>query len=299
MRHATLIVQDFSFDFVASFVHYLHNFLRRHADPEASLIRCAEIDDAQHPAGLVFLIGENFKPFRRRRGCTYFYINLSVVAPLGSLFAASLRGHRQVFRKHRLLTAKLPHCDALLDFYPPQTQRLKRKLDLPVFDFDYAVEPHAGKHNTAVDHDVCFVGGLTPRRERILSALRAKGIRMSPHAGAPIEALAAASRCCLNIHMERSNHLEIPRLVAALSSGCPVISEKSFGLAEFVDGEFVIERPLSRLVSAVEELLADPPRMAALGAEAAAWYSDSYLPRANRRWAEICEVAKNLGAAAA
>lgn len=291
MRRATLVVQNFSHGYVARFVDYLHGVLRRNFDDGSQLVLCDTIDGAVYPEGLVFLIGENFPPFRRRPGCTYIGLNLSVVTPLGSPFAASLNGYRQIYRKRRMLAAKLPLCDALLDYYPAQTRALSAGLALPVLGFPFAVAPEP---RVSTEFDVCFVGHLTARRRRVLSDLKDRGHRLSPHSGVPIEEVAAASALCLNIHTERSNHLEIPRLVAALAAGCPVVTETSHGLSDFASGDFVVERPLPRLADAVAGLLADPGDLAGRGEAGATWYRERYLPAADARWAEICATLTDL-----
>ncbi|MEL7105814.1 MAG: hypothetical protein AAGM21_07835 [Pseudomonadota bacterium] len=293
MPRASLVVQDFSYGFVRRFVDYLHGVMQRHLDPHAGLLICHQVDAAAYPDGLVFLIGENFAPFERRKGCTYALLNLSVVSPLGSPFAASLAGHRQVFRKRRMLAGKLPLIDALLDYYPPQTKRLKHSLSLPVFGFDVAVAA-ASDRQPDPDYDVCFVGAMTARRQRVLDDLKARGVRLSPSHGGPIEKFAAQSALCLNIHTERSNHLEVPRFAAALSTGCPVVTETSFGVADLGAQDFVIERPLPQVADAVTALLGDKSRLERLQRDSLSWYKAHYLPRADARWRDVFEQATTL-----
>jgi len=285
---ASLVVDRFSLTYVQKFTEYLHGVLRHHLDPDAAFLACDSVDEAQHPDGIVFLIGENLPPFRRRPGCRYVYLNFSVVSVLGSPFAASLSGHRQVFRKRRMLAARLPLYDMLLDFYAPQTRLLAHQLRLPVRGFDFAIAPVDAAPVHERSHQACFVGGITDRRKAVLDALEEAGVALSPSSGAAVEELAAKSLCCLNIHAQRSNHLEVPRLVAAFAAGCPVVTESSYGLAEFCDEDFVEERALSGIASAVEALLADPDRVQRLGKAAARWYRETYLPRAETRWRDLC-----------
>ena len=298
MRRATLVVQTFSLFYVRNLVSHIHDALRRHLDPDAALVICDEIDQAAHPEGVVFIIGEKFRPFRRRPGCRYVLLNLSVVTPLGNPFAASIRGHRQVLKKRRLLREKLPLVDMLLDYYPPQTRALRRRVGIPVMGFDAAVAPRSPVPMSERAYDVCFVGGMNPRRKAVLDRIEARGFVLSPHEGEPIEDIAARSRCCLNIHTERSNHLEVPRLVAALSTGCPVVTETSFGLASFGAGEFVDQRPLTALDDGVAAMLSDRDRLRRLGESCAAWYRETYLPRAEARWKDICDTLRQMEAPA-
>ena len=288
MPSATLIVQDFSLGFVEQFVRYLHSVLQRNIDPDAQLIVCKEVGEAQHAPGLVFVIGENFRPFRRRKGCTYAFINLSVVTVLGGPFSASLKGHRQIQRKRRMLAAKSHLFDVLLDFYAPQTSALAVHSHVPVLGFDYAVDAPAPDVAPQRIYDVCFVGSMNTRRSRVLEDIASTGASLSPSSGAPIEDIAAQSACCLNIHTERSNHLEVPRIVAALSRGCPVVTERSYGLASLNASEFLTEQPLAKLSEAVTELLSNRNGLCVKSQKSAEWYRDYYLPRAETRWREIC-----------
>lgn len=289
MSRAALVVQTFSLAYVENFVGYLHGILQRHLDADAELVVCDGLDTADHATGLVFVIGENFPPFSRRTGCTYVFLNLSVVTRLGNPLSASLRGHRQVRRKRRMLEAKLPLFDVLLDYYAPQTAVLAHRMPLPVMGFDVAIAATDPVPMADREFDVCFVGGLTPRRQAVLDEMRAAGLVLSPQSGAPIEQIAARSRCCLNVHTERSNHLEVPRLVAALSTGCPVVTERSFGLATLGAGALVDERRFSDLAAGVRDMLADAARLERLGEGSAAWYRDLYLPRAEENWKAVCQ----------
>ncbi len=289
MSRATLVVHSFSFPYVEKFTRCLHDILRRHLDSQAQLLIVDNIDGASHDDGMVFVIGENFPGFRRRAGCFYAYLNLSVITLLGSPFAASLNGCRQVWRKRRMLQSKLPDFDVVLDYYPQQTVVLQEKLSVPVLGFDVVVPAKDRVPLSDRVYDVCFVGGITKRRRRILDELGKLGLLLSEASGAPIEDFAALSRCCLNVHMERSNHLEIPRFLAAASAACPIVTEHSFGLGDFAVGDFVDRRPYSELVSGIEEMLSNGSRLAERAAAAHSWYVDDYLVAAERRWADLLD----------
>ena len=74
----------------------------------------------QHPDGIVplFLIGVvNLPTVPQTSGLPICLPQLLGCLGAGSPFAASLSGHRQVFRKRRMLAARLPLYDMLLDFY--------------------------------------------------------------------------------------------------------------------------------------------------------------------------------------
>ncbi len=290
MPSTSLVVHDFSATYVGHFVQALHDILRKNLDPAAGLYLCQSIDSAEHPQGLVFILGEQLDPFQRRPGCTYVYMNLSVVTRLGGPFDASLRGLKVIRRKRNWLLSKWERSDVLLDFYAPQTDHLARQSDGPVFHFDYLVEPPKQRLAMADrPYDVCFVGGVNTRRRAVLDAIAATGAVLSPNAGADIEDIAAQARLCLNIHAEKSNHLETPRILAGLSRGTPVISETSYGLGDLAGpATFIQTGRDDALAGLVARALADPDALETESQKAFEWYGTHYWPAAQANWRQIC-----------
>ncbi len=291
MPRAALIIQNFSNAYVCNIAQYIHNTLKEHIDPDALFLLCDEIDEAEHPDGtLVFLIGEQFRPFTRRAGCRYIYLNFSVVTVLGNPLGTGLAGLRAIRRKRRLLNAKLPLIDIVLDYYPPQTKVLQRKLPCPVMGFDVAISPPKDRVPMSERaYDVCFVGGLNDRRRAVCDAISAQGFVLSPSNNVIIEDVAAQSRCCLNVHAVRSHHYEAPRFIAALSTGTPTVSEHTFGLGALSNQKFVVQESISRLSSAIKDMLAQPDLLEDLGHAGSNWYADQYLPNAERKWKDTCQ----------
>ena len=291
---ATLIVHTNSMTYVRRLVEFLHDALSvQFGDAEVEVVN--DIAEAKAEAPLVLVIGEGFGRFTRRPGTRYVYINLSVVAGLGNPLATSRQGWRQLRYKRRLLDAKLDLFDAMLDYYPPQTRLVARRLAKPVYGFLPAVVPHAAPPALMVDrpYDICFIGTMTPRRTAVLDALRTRGLTLSPTSGVDLEEAAGNARLVLNVHMNRSNHLEIPRVVGALSAGSAVLSERSHGLDEVLGGSGVIEVPLRAVVSRAAALVADEGGLQQRAASSSRWYRDVYLPRARsllaQSLASICE----------
>ena len=291
MPRAALIIQNFSYDYVRNVAEYIHKQLKKHIDPDALFLPCDQIDEAEYPDGtFVFLIGEQFRSFKRRPECRYIYFNFSVVAVLGNPFGASFAGLKAIGRKRRLLNAKLPLIDMVLDFYPPQTNVLQRKLPCPVLGFDVAISPlESPVPMSERVYDVCFVGGQSTRRRAVCDAILAQGMMLSPASGVIIEEIAAQSRCCLNVHAVRSHHYEAPRIIAALSTGTPIVSEHTFGLGELADQEFVVQEGTSKLSLAIMALLSNPDRSEKLGIAAYEWYTSHYLPNAEQKWQNTCQ----------
>jgi hypothetical protein len=246
------------------------------------MVACSSVDSVETgSAELIFVIGENLGRFKRRAGCRYVYLNFSVVTLLGNPFQSSIKGIRLIRYKRRLLWKKLDLFDALLDYYPPQTRRLVQALDIPVIGFVPWVAPASVQHKIALEdrpYDVGFVGGLTLRRQRVLDKLRAAGCVISPASGVDAEEIAAQSRCTLNIHMQRSNHLEIPRVMGALAAS-PLITEDSYGIHELLPRGIVLSAPYLKIVDQTLAILTDPEGLETTAELARRWYCEVGAPR--------------------
>lgn len=287
MPRAILAIARPAVPFIRGNLATLLPMLQTHYGSKVALLEIDRIEDI--PAGgaqTVFVIGEHLAPPLRHPGCQYVLINLSVVTQLGSPLAASPRGMLQIHRKARALRHRLAGYDALLDYYPAQTRILKRRLSLPVFGFipwsDPAAPSQGSRDQPETIYDVCFVGGKTPRRRALLDQLRAEGLRLSPSKGVMLEQAAAQSACTLNVHLQRSNHLEIPRILGALSVGSPVVSEDSFGIADILPPKLIEIAPYRQLSGRVLSFLSDPSRVAERAAQSASWYRDTLVPQAEQ-----------------
>lgn len=288
MGKTYLIVHSVSFDYVRNVVRFIHRALRNALDHSAELLIVDEIDAADHEDGaLIFVIGENFSRHIRRSGCWYIYLNFSVVLALGNPLNISRSGWRAIRRKNSMLHEKLDLFDVLLDYYPQQTRVLQKRLRLPVLHFPVAVDPADIPATTPLDlrkYDVCFVGGLTERRSKIITALSAGGLRLSPHEGVVFEDAVAQSRCCLNVHSQKSNHLETPRIVGALAAATPTVSERSYGLRDLISEDLLVTSSISNIARATIELCEDQARLTTLSARSHVWYRQTYLPRCYSQW---------------
>lgn len=286
MSRAALVIHTISYPFIEKVALYIHNELREHFGFTTPLLICDSVDDAQHVEDTtVFLIGENFPVFRRKPRCRYVYLNFSVVTVLGQPWGTGLKARRAIQYKWKLLTTHLPSVDVLLDYYPPQTEVLKRKLKQPVLGFAVASPP---QHNYtpmhAREYDVCFVCSPNERRLAVRHAIERLGLTLSPSTGIAIEDAAAQSRLCLNVHAVKSHHFETPRFVAALSCGTPVVSEPSFASDTIVDQRFITAGDYSRLPALLAKLLCHPDQLEDMGRKAHHWYAAKYFPEARDQW---------------
>ncbi len=137
------------------------------------------------------------------------------------------------------------------------------------------------------DVDVLFLGGATPRRNRVLAGLapvlwdRDAEIRTfsfdRPVTGdepglvfgdAKYELL-AHSTLLVNIHRDgdgdgdggvSTEYFEWARMVEAMANGCLVVTEPSIGHEPLVAGEHFVECPVGDMADSIVSLLADPDR---------------------------------------
>lgn len=293
-----IVASKNSLTYVPLIVKTLKNIIEADFRAAAPLFVCDRVDEAPIPRGsIVFVVGESFPRFTKKPGCLYLYLNFSVVEFMGNPMSIGLSGLRQVGKKRRMLREKLDCFDVLLDFLPLQTTLLQHRLDMPVMHFPPCVDPallDESPSPNGTPYDVCFVGGATARRRAVLRRIETKGLSLSPSSEVILEEIAARSSLCLNIHAARSNHLETPRIVGALAAGCPVVTEKSFGIRSVFPADIVIAAPLVRLPSTVRELLQDRARLDDLRQRSTEWYRSVYFPEAQRRWGEICSAARAM-----
>ncbi len=291
MGTSALIVQNVSFAHVRNIVGFIHDQLCADFDPDLTLHLVEQIVDAPYDDGsVVFVIGEGFSPHQRRPGCFYIYLNFSIVEVLGNPLKMSRDGWSAIRRKKQMLTEKLAGFDLILDYFAPQSAVLARKLDVPVLHFPVAVGADVPASKTPLrdrPYDICFVGAITPRRAEVLDNLAAQGWHLSPHRDVTFEQAAGQSKCCLNIHAHRSNHLEVPRIIGALSVGCPVVTEQSFGLKTLLPEGLCVSVRHGVLAQKTDQMLRNLPDMEALQSQTSDWYQRIYLPQCRQRWADL------------
>lgn len=126
----------------------------------------------------------------------------------------------------------------------------------------------------AEDLDVLFYGSINPRRQAVLDALRAAGLRVE-HVfgvyGAARDRLIARAKVVLNVHFYEAKVFEVVRVSYLLANRRCVVSERGADPAEERDLEAAVAfAPYDGLVAACLRLARDPAeraRRAALGFE--------------------------------
>jgi hypothetical protein len=278
-----VIVHETSFPYVRNVLKALIEALQDSIDPNCRMIISSSVDSALiEDARVVFVIGENLGRFKRLKGRYYIYLNFSVITMLGSPFKCGFRGVRLIHYKKALLQSKLDLFDALLDYYPPQTRYLAKRLAIPVAGFvPWVLPPIETDLQIAIPErpfDVCFVGGLSPRRKRIIDMLRSEGCILSPSSGVIAEDIAAQSKCTINIHMQRSNHLEIPRVMGAVANSV-IVTETSYGIDELFPKNLLQQVPYGKLVEQTLATLANENQLIQTTEISRQWYCDVGAPR--------------------
>jgi hypothetical protein len=130
--------------------------------------------------------------------------------------------------------------------------------------------------------DVAFLGGHTDRRARVLARCapvlepRRTALHVTetvhPHLAGSSYFLArerkwdllARTKVLLNVHQGDLAYMEWHRVLDAAVNGCVVLSEHSVGVDPLVPGEHYVSAGYDDLPGALEGLLADPDRIAAI-----------------------------------
>jgi len=123
----------------------------------------------------------------------------------------------------------------------------------------------------AAEIDVLFYGSMNERRQKIIDALRARGVRVEAvfgAYGAPRDHLISVSRLILNLHYYEARVFEIVRVSYLLANRRAVVSERGADPqeeAEFEPG--VAFAAYAELVDRCVDLLARPDERARLADE--------------------------------
>ncbi len=118
------------------------------------------------------------------------------------------------------------------------------------------------------EFDVLFYGSFNARREKILDALRARGLLVKAVYdvfGADIDRLIARSKVVINIHFYENGRLEMIRLFDLLANGRAIVTELNPG--ELLDADLAnafVTAPYEHLVEATEALVRDEDRRRAV-----------------------------------
>ncbi len=149
------------------------------------------------------------------------------------------------------------------------------------------------------DVDVCFLGGATERRRRLLARYSGELWRHRCHlgfsdnlrpsgsgtpgflAGGDKLDLLGRSRVLLNIHRGDDPYFEWARILEAIHCGAAVVSERSLNYSPLEPGRHFLAGDIETLHLVVADLLADEDQRLALAAEAIEFIRESIPLRAS------------------
>lgn len=284
MVTACLVVQRNSLNYIKRVVEAFHLSLCDVFGKETPLIISDEVDLVNFSdENIIFIIGESFKRFIRKKECKYVYINFSVISFLGNPFNLSRKTITHIRYKRRIFLEKIDLFDAVIDYYPAQTYALKNKIKTRLYGFIPYTLPFKVLIKKDKIYDTCFVGEMSHRRKTVLQRLISEGVVLSPTSGATIENYAAQSKLTLNIHMHRSNHLEIPRILGAISVASALLTERSYGINDVLDQDIVKVASYRHIVQNTIKLLRDSNSTHQIGLAARVWYESTFIPRQQQK----------------
>jgi hypothetical protein len=241
----------------------------------------------------VFIIGDPFKVFRRLPDVTYVFLNFSVLTMTRSPFLFGLSAYKLLSKKRKILESKMDCFDWVLDYWPEQTSILKTKFERYGKHVDYfpvGLNPVQADQLAPLSkrkYDVCFVGALTSRREKILNKLKAMGISLSPSNGIDFEDAARDSRIVLNLHAHRSNHLESPRMLGAFATKAALVTEDCPSLSNAFPPDTYVTSRYRDLASRIKDLLEKPEQMDRVATVGYDWLKNGHVSDCEQKWAAI------------
>jgi len=295
MENIYLIVNRISYPYVKNITDYIYSQLKAFPNSKTEFHLCSHVNEVDFDENsFIFIIGEHFKIFNRKITCKYIFLNFSVIYMIGSIFNCSLSAYREIKRKRNLLMNKLKCLDYVLDYWPTQTKIMETKIPIPVKSYPVGIEaisPDKIPPISARKYDVCFVGALTPRREKIIKKLESKGIVFSPHVDINLEEAALESKIVLNIHSRRSNHLESPRIVGAFATRAAVVSEYCDQINAVFPHDTCITSRYSDLPSQIVKLLADTDKIERFAGNGYSWLSQIHTKNCDSLWRKLlCDI---------
>lgn len=294
MGKTYLLVHRHSYSYVKHATDYIWSQISSKSKNETEFLVCEEIDAVPiETTSTAFIIGDPFKRFKKIPDVRYIFLNFSVVVFLGGFFSFSLSAYRLITRKRRILESKISCFDHLLDFWPPQTEKLKvkfSKLNIRVDSLPLAILPFTQERMIPLEerkYDVCFVGGVNFRRKRILEKLKALGLKLSPTSGMSLEDAASQSRVVLNLHARRSNHLETPRILGAYAAGCAVVTENCYKIEEEFPSHTHLSCTYDEIPKNITDLLGDTNKLKLLARNGHDWLRNERLLDCDKKWTQL------------
>ena len=252
---------------------------------------------------MIFVIGDPYEMPIGQVDKFCIFMNYSLVTFPGSLSSYSIAGTKWICRKRRAAAKRIPRFDAWLDYLPAQAKKLSEVIRIPVAHFPVGPTSPLDESKTvcgpvpATNYDICLVGAPTRRRQRLNASLKALGLVVSPMTGVALEEVAVHSKLAINVHAYRSENIELPRILGAIASGTPVLTEEIEALPSVVPRLAYASVPYRQLAQEACALVRNPERLADLNEQSRHWLKHEYSPRAESQWwrvySELVDLADN------
>lgn len=288
-----LIVHKISYKYISRIVDYIYEQLNKHSLLNVEFILCDDINDVNLEFNsTVYIIGDLFDNFNKTKNCKYVFLNFSVLYVIGNPMNCSFNAYRKIRKKKKIFESKIKCFDFILDFWPLQTFFLQNEFSIPVKSFPVGVNLdnlNINEKTTDRKYDLCFVGSMTNRREKLLKKIESLGLEITPYKNVIFEEKAMESKIVLNVHAHRSNHIEMPRIIGALACKSALVTEFNSNLSKLVVSDCYISNTYNKLIPQIEFLLVNPDEINTLATNGFNWINNNYLIKCEIEWKKIIE----------
>ncbi len=261
---------------------WIYSIISQHFAAQHTRTKWSEIDIAKLPADtLLFVLGQETILCNRQDSVRVVFICLSAFYRVRGILNQSLDGIRLLRRRrNKVLRNILPYSNVIIDFYPRHAEVLRRKLNKKVVVHSFLLNSvSAGKSSIIFDKrrwDICIVGGRSKRREAVWKKLMALGLSLTPAASECLEESIINSRLVLNIHSEKYDNVEVPRIIAAIQNGVSVLSEPSYGLEDIIPMDLLNISDYNNIEKSAVMLLGSPHLLHQKSELAKHWFESEY-----------------------
>tara|TARA_R110001599_G_scaffold263205_3_gene463810 strand:- start:340 stop:1245 length:906 start_codon:yes stop_codon:yes gene_type:complete len=239
MLNAILIVHPKSFNYISTIVNEISTVLNLQYGRRFNQIISEDFSTIPEGyKGDIYIMSDLFPRFEKSDLCKYIFFNFSLLIKLGGSFDTSNKANRWIKSKKKLFLEKVDQYDYVLDYYPSQTKKLKAITssysEAIFYNFPILIPPVPSQlMSKNKKYDFCVVGEDSKRRIKLYKKLQNRGFKLSPLESKNLGEIIRESKVVLNIHAEKCNTLEFPRIVEALANGAVVLTEKCFELDQY------------------------------------------------------------------
>ncbi len=299
-RQCKLIVHEISYQYVKSSIVYIANILNTEFTQNFSLEIVSTVEEVDvSDIAWVFVVGDPFDEFVRNEYSHYIFINFSLVYEFEGIVKTSIEAKEWIQKKHELFMKKL-HCfDTVLDYFPIQTAIMQKELaayPVNVFSFPVNTVKQQEARIPILErlYDVCIVGSLSARRKEIHNLLESNDLYLSPVHTKKFPEIIRNSKVVINIHVQQSNNVELPRIIETLQMGSCLLTEKCLKLSDVISSECYCESNYADLLTNCLDLINNPMKIAQYERSSLSYMSEIYNPRSDEMWKTLIASIENV-----